>query len=122
MHSAFYVSLSSQLALEKRIATIAENVANAGTIGYRATGVSFDSVLSNRAVAHGRASGARTTYASAGADYISRESGSLVKTDNPFDVGLTGNAWLAIRTPQGVAYTRDGRMKMLETGELQTIL
>ncbi len=115
MQSSFYVSLSSQIALEKRLTTIASNVANASTVGYRATGVSFDAVLS-------KAGGVQTAYASPGADYISRASGGLTKTDSAFDVGLTGDAWLAIRTPQGVAYTRDGRMKMLETGELQTIL
>lgn len=115
MQSAFYVTLSSQVALDKRLTTIAENVANASTIGFRATGVSFDTVLS-------KASGAPTAYASAGTDYISRASGGLVKTDNPFDVAVIGEAWLAIQTPQGVAYTRDGRLRMLETGEVQTLL
>ncbi|WP_442754944.1 flagellar basal-body rod protein FlgF [Methylocystis sp. JAN1] len=115
MQSAFYVTLSSQVALDRRLTTIAENVANASTIGFRATGVSFDTVLS-------RASATPTAYASAGTDYISRTSGGLIKTDNPFDVAVIGDAWLAIQTPQGVAYTRDGRLRMLETGEVQTLL
>jgi flagellar basal-body rod protein FlgF len=114
MQSAFYVSLSSQAALDKRLATIAENVANASSTGYRATGVSFDTVLA-------KASPVSTAYASAGADFISRSSGGLTKTDNPLDVGVIGDAWLAIQTPRGVAYTRDGRLKMLETGEVQTL-
>jgi flagellar basal-body rod protein FlgF len=38
-----------------------------------------------------------------------------------FDVALEGNAWLGIQTPAGVAYTRDGRMRMAPTGELQTL-
>lgn len=115
MQSAFYVTLSSQVALDKRLTTIAENVANASSIGFRATGVSFDTVLSN-------ASATPTAYASAGADYISRASGGLAKTDNPFDVAVIGDAWLAVQTPRGVAYTRDGRLRMLETGEVQTLL
>lgn len=115
MKSSFYVSLSSQIALERRLTTIASNVANASTIGFRATGVSFDTVLS-------KASTTRTAYASAGVDFISQTPGALSKTDNPLDLGVIGDAWLAIRTPSGVAYTRDGRLKMLETGEIQTIL
>lgn len=115
MQSAFYVSLASQVALDKRLTTIAENVANASTTGYRATGVSFDTVLS-------RTSATPTAYASAGPDFISRAAGGLTKTDNPLDVAVIGDAWLAIQTPQGVAYTRDGRMQMLETGEVQTLL
>lgn len=115
MQSAFYVTLSSQVALDKRLTTIAENVANATTVGYRATGVSFETVLS-------KASPTTTAYASAGTDFISRASGGLVKTDNPLDVAVVGDAWFAIQTPQGVAYTRDGRFKMLETGDVQTLL
>ncbi|PPD43201.1 MAG: flagellar biosynthesis protein FlgF [Methylocystis sp.] len=115
MQSAFYVSLSAQVALDRRLTTIAQNVANASTAGYRATGVSFGSVLA-------RASATPTAYVSAGEDFISRASGDLTKTDNPLDVAVVGDAWLAIQTPQGVAYTRDGRMQMLETGEVQTLL
>lgn len=115
MQSSFYVSLSSQIALEKRLTTIAGNVANASSIGFRATGVSFETVLSKRAATP-------TAYATPGMDYISTASGGLNKTDNPLDVAVIGDAWLAIQTPQGVAYTRDGRMRMLETGEVQTLL
>lgn len=112
MQTAFNISLSAQLALDKRLTTIAENVANASTIGYRATGVSFETVMSKTANA---------AYSSTGKDFISQAPGGLTKTDNPLDIAVNGDAWFAIRTPQGVAYTRDGRMKMLETGELQTI-
>jgi flagellar basal-body rod protein FlgF len=115
MQSAFYVTLSSQVALDKRLTTIAENVANASTVGFRATGVSFEAALS-------KTTGGTTAYASAGTDYISRASGGLFKTDNPLDLGVVGDAWFAIQTPQGVAYTRDGRFKMTETGEVQTLL
>jgi flagellar basal-body rod protein FlgF len=114
MLSSYYVTLSSQLALEKRMTTIAMNVANANTVGFRASGVTFETALSN-------VGPATTAYASSGKDYISSAQGAVSKTDNPLDVAVQGDGWLAIRTPSGVAYTRDGRMKMLETGELQTV-
>ncbi len=114
MLSSYYVSLSSQLALDKRMSTIATNVANSSTIGFRASGVSFETTLS-------KVGPTPTAYASAGKDFISTAQGPLTKTDNPFDVAVQGDGWLAIRTPGGVAYTRDGRLKMLETGEIQTI-
>ena len=38
MQDGLYVALSSQIALEKRLNTIADNVANSGTVGFRATG------------------------------------------------------------------------------------
>jgi flagellar basal-body rod protein FlgF len=114
MQSPFYVSLSAQVALDKRLATIANNIANAGTIGYRATGVSFESVMS-------KAGATPAAYASTGKDFISKAAGETIKTDSPFDVAIIGEGWFAIRTANGVAYTRDGRMRMAETGELQTI-
>jgi flagellar basal-body rod protein FlgF len=115
MQSAFYVTLSAQVAIDKRLTSIASNVANAGTVGYRATGVNFESVLS-------KAGATPTAYSSSGKDFISTAQGDLVKTDSPLDVAVAGDGWLAIRTPNGVAYTRDGRLQMSETGELRTTL
>jgi flagellar basal-body rod protein FlgF len=43
------------------------------------------------------------------------------KTDNPLDVAIQGDGWFAFGAPNGTAYTRDGRMKMSENGDLQTL-
>lgn len=110
-----YVALSAQLALERRLDGIARNVANQATAGYRAEGTKFHTVLSRTAEA------APVAYASGARTYISRENGPVVRTENPLDIAVQGDAWLAIETPAGTVYTRDGRMKMLETGELLTL-
>jgi flagellar basal-body rod protein FlgF len=115
MQSSFYVSLSSQIALEKRITAVATNIANSGTIGYRGNGSDFETVLSKTGTTP-------TAYVSLASDYVSRAQGEMTKTGNPLDVAVAGEGWLAIQTPSGTAYTRDGRLKLLETGELQTIL
>ncbi len=62
-----------------------------------------------------------TAYSTAGESFISERSGGLNKTGNPLDVAVQGKGWLAIQTPAGIAYTRDGRMQLLESGELQTL-
>ena len=46
MQSGLYVAISSQMALEKRLTTIADNMANLNTVGFRSTEVKFDEVLS----------------------------------------------------------------------------
>src|SRR5690606_23666772 len=107
--------LSAQIALERRLDGIARNVANQATAGYRAEGMKFDAVLS-RAAGH-----ASVAYASAGDLYVSPEAGPVSRTDHPFDVPAEGDAWLAVQTPAGTVHTRDGRMKMLDTGELMTL-
>jgi flagellar basal-body rod protein FlgF len=114
MQSGLYVSLSGQVALQRRLETIASNVANMNTVGYRADGVTFATELA-------RAGDSQVAFASAGPDFISRENGPLSKTDNPLDVAVQGDGWFAIQTPNGVAYTRDGRMRISETGALQTV-
>jgi flagellar basal-body rod protein FlgF len=114
MDSSMYVALSAQVALERRLDTIAQNVANLATAGYRAEEMKFDTVLSNTGKDP-------TAFVSQGDSYLSRRSGPLDKTDNPLDVAVQGNAWFAISTPGGVAYTRDGRLQMNENGDLTTL-
>jgi flagellar basal-body rod protein FlgF len=113
MQSALYVSLSAQVALENRLTTIAGNVANVGTSGFRADGVKFDTFLS-------RAASDPVAFASAGKTYISREKGALKQTGNDLDVAVDGEGWLAVETSSGIAYTRDGRMRIAADGMLQS--
>ncbi len=115
MQSGLYVSLSGQIALQRRLETIADNVANASTVGFRAEQVKFETVLSQVPLEP-------VAFASTGETYISRSSGEFVRTDNPLDVAIEGNAWLAIDTPAGRVYTRDGRLRINQAGELQTLI
>jgi flagellar basal-body rod protein FlgF len=114
MQNGLYVALSAQVALEQRLETIADNIANMNTVGYRATGVSFESEIA-------KAGDARLSYASSGSDFISRRLGGLIKTDNTLDFAVQGDGWFGIQTPQGPAYTRDGRVKIDESGTLRTL-
>ena len=58
---------------------------------------------------------------SSGADFVSRRLGGLIKTDNPLDFAVQGDGWFGIKTPQGTAYTRDGRAQIDELGMLRTL-
>jgi len=114
MQSALYVSLSAQVAMEKRLATIANNVANMATGGFRADEVKFEELLT-------RAGKDNVSFSSSGQTYISRQAGPLTKTDNPLDVAIQGNGWFAYEGPSGPVYTRDGRFSMNENGNLVTV-
>jgi flagellar basal-body rod protein FlgF len=113
MQDSLYVSLSAHVALEKRLNTIADNVANAGTIGFRATGVRFEDVVSGTGQS-------AVSFSSSGDNYLSTQTGALRETGNPFDFAIQGDAWFAIETPAGTVMTRDGRFTMLDTGDLVT--
>jgi flagellar basal-body rod protein FlgF len=114
MQAGLYVNLSGQIALERRLTALANNVANAGTVGYRSEELKFDTMLSLM-------SKVPTAFSTAGDSFISERAGGMSKTGNPLDVAVQGKGWLAIQTPAGTAYTRDGRMQLLESGELQTL-
>ena len=114
MQSNFYVGMSGQLAIERRLQTVASNVANMNTAGYRADGVTFETVMSNTGETP-------VAFSTEGQTYISRMSGELTKTDNPLDVAVQGDAWFGIKTPAGVAYTHDGRLKIGPGGEITTL-
>ncbi|MCV0428620.1 MAG: flagellar basal-body rod protein FlgF [Roseibium sp.] len=115
MQSALYVALSAQVALSNRLETVARNVANMNTTGYRADEVKFAELIS-------KAGQDKVSFATGGEKYVSRQTGSLNKTDNPLDLAVEGDAWFAIRNANGnLSYTRDGRLKMTQDGALQTL-
>lgn len=109
-----HVGLSGQLAQARRLDTIAHNVANAGTAGFRAEGVSFSAVVS-------RTQPFDTSFAFGGGSHVDPRSGAFTATGNPLDVAIQGPGYLTIGTPEGTAYTRDGRMQMLPSGELVSL-
>jgi flagellar basal-body rod protein FlgF len=114
VQDGLYVALSSQVALEKRLNTIADNVANSSTVGFRATGVRFEDVVSgldDKAV----------SFVSTGDTFLSTASGPLRETGNPFDFAIKGTAWFGMETPAGTVMTRDGRFTLTENGDLVTL-
>lgn len=115
MQSPIYVALSGQVALERRMETLARNVANLSTVGYRADEVKFETILS-------QAGRDTVAFASTGPNYISRQAGALTHTGNPLDLAIEGDGWFAIETGAGPAYTRDGRFTIDEAGQLRTVV
>ena len=114
MSSNLYVALSAQIAADRRLATVANNVANMNTPGFRAEQVRFTELLS-------QTSSDKTSYVSPGETFTSLRSGAITQTGNPLDLAVEGEGWFAVRTSSGVAYTRDGRMRMTPEGALQTM-
>ena len=114
MQSGLYVALSSQMALERRLTTLADNMANINTVGFRSTDVKFDEVMSSTQ----NDINAKVAFVSQGNDYLSTRLGQLDNTGNPLDFAIKGDAWFAIDTPAGQVLTRDGRFTMTETGAL----
>ena len=114
MQTGLYVSLSSQLALERRMATLADNVANSTTVGFRATEVKFNQVVSDQKTAD-------VAFVSEGKEFLSTRSGGITETGGPLDFAIKGDAWFQVETPAGPTLTRDGRFTLTDAGELVTL-
>lgn len=114
MQTGLYVSLSSQLALDRRMTTLADNVANATTVGFRATEIKFNKVISDQKIAD-------VAFVSQGQEFMNTRSGGLTETGGPLDFAIKGDAWFQVETPAGPTLTRDGRFALTEAGELVTL-
>ncbi|MBY0519817.1 MAG: flagellar basal body rod protein FlgF [Sphingomonas sp.] len=96
-------------------AAIANNMANASTIGFRADRVVFDqlSVQGPGLLARQPASEEVTD--------ADRSAGTLTKTGRSLDVAVPGDAWIAVQATDGSeAYTRRGDLSVSNTGVLET--
>lgn len=114
MQTGLYVSLSSQIALDRRMATLADNVANSTTVGFRATEVKFNEVVSNQKTAD-------VAFVTPGDEFIVTRNGGLTETGGQLDFAIKGDAWFQIETPSGPTLTRDGRFTLTDAGELVTL-
>lgn len=114
MQGSLYVALSSQIALERRLTTLADNVANTNTTGFRATEIKFNEVLANTGSND-------VSFVDQGQDFLKTTNGGLSATGNQLDFALRGDAWFMIETPTGQMLTRDGRFTITQAGELVNI-
>lgn len=114
MNNALSIGLSGLLTLERRLETVAHNVANINTVGYRAETVRFGTQVE-------RAGRAALAFAERGGEHISTRAGARIQTGNPLDVAIKGDGYLSMQGPGGPVYARDGRMEMSPEGELRSI-
>lgn len=129
MLRGMYTGASGMMVDQRRLDVIANNLANASTIGYkRDTSIrqSFNDFVvvrlndqdpttsSNNEV--GRlAFGTITAFTA-----TKLTTGNLISTGNPLDVAIDGDGFFAVNTPQGARYTRDGSFRQNADGYLVT--
>ena len=130
-----WVSVSGAIAAQKNVETIANNVANANTPGFKRDQLAFKEQLT--ALTKGtddvdlpskefspedfyRSYGAEDAYVKVDGSYTIHEQGQLTTTDNPLDLALRGNGFFEVLTPSGVRFTRKGTFSIDKNGTLVT--
>jgi flagellar basal-body rod protein FlgF len=121
MENALLVGLSRQMALSHELDIVSNNIANMNTTGYKADNALFAEYLMPGARDEQfSGSDRRISFVNDRASWIDFAQGAIQRTGNPFDVAIDGNAYLAVQTPQGVRYTRNGALSTNATGQLVT--
>ena len=128
MHAALYVSKTGLAAQDKQLTTVANNLANASTVGFKRDTAVFEDLLYQIQRQPGADSTADTQLPTGlqlgtGVRVVATQKqfteGSLQVTDQSLDVAVDGRGFLQILQPSGeIAYTRDGQFHLNREGQL----
>lgn len=141
MWRGLYTAGAGMITESKRTDTLANNLANANTNGFKrdeAISREFEPMLIKRIndginkndVTSFKQFHVGEQYPVVGTlglgsyiDEIATEhtQGAFETTGNPLDVAISGNGYFAIQTENGVRYTRDGNFYKSATGQIQTV-
>jgi len=119
---AYYVAAGSLKARTYQLDVVANNLANAETVGYKGER-SFFSVF-NKAAAEGRGLPLSkhvnhgTIFATKGMDFTQ---GNLRTTGRKLDLAITGDGFFMVKTPTGTMATRDGRFQLGKDGQITAL-
>lgn len=116
MDNASYTALTRQSGLLSEMQSLANNIANANTTGYRAEGVIFAEHVANLG-----ADAPSLSMASAHVRQTTQSQGGLTQTGGNFDLAIEGEGFFMVQTPQGDRLTRAGQFTPNENGDLVTM-
>lgn len=121
MENSLLIGLSRQVALQRELDVVSNNVANLNTTGYKSDNSLFEEFLMPVASANNFApADARLSYVQDRATWHDLSQGSVQQTGNPLDLAISGDAFFVVQTPRGERYTRNGALQINATGELVT--
>ena len=115
MDRLVYTAMTGARHVMEQQATVANNLANATTTGFRAQ---LDSFRAVPVVSEGLPTRAFVTDSTVGSDW---RAGPIETTGRALDIAIRDQGWIAVQLPDGSeAYTRAGSLDTDVTGLLQT--
>ncbi len=114
MSNVIYAALSRQSALKSELSSLANNIANSSTVGFRGDSQIFSEYVN---ATPGQPSISQTRI---GGRAINNSQGDLVRTGGAFAIAIEGEGYFVVQTPQGERLTRAGAFHRSETGALAT--
>ncbi|MGH9903149.1 MAG: flagellar basal-body rod protein FlgG [Pyrinomonadaceae bacterium] len=130
MSRALHTAATGMQAQQQQVDNIANNLANASTVGFKRSRLEFQDMLYQNLRTPGAASNASTVQPvglqiGLGARVISSEriflQGDFQQTQNPLDMVIEGNGFFQVRQASGeLAYTRAGSFHLNAQGQIVT--
>ena len=115
MDKLIYTAASGLKSHMSAQAAIANNMANASTIGFRAERINFDSLMLQGPGFDSRLPSSEEVH-----DF-DRNPGTIMSTGRNLDVAMTGDQFMAVQAGDGSeAYTRRGDLQVSASGVLET--
>lgn len=115
MDSPGYTTLTRLSGLKNEMQSIANNIANVSTTGFRKEGLIFSEYIA--ALEPNEES---LSMAYANVQHTNTAQGPLTPTGGSFDFAIEGQGFFLIETPEGEALTRAGAFTPNDQGELAT--
>lgn len=116
--TSFYTSLNGLKNSQTDLGTIAHNIANAETTGFKKSSVEFADLVANGSAANPRMSqGLGATVAGINQNF---GLGAIEQTGRSLDVAIDGDGFFATRNPESgqILFTRNGNFQIDGTGAL----
>jgi flagellar basal-body rod protein FlgF len=108
-----YIAMTGARALMERQASVANNLANASTTGFRGE---LNALRAVPVLGEGESTRAFVTDSTPGSDYTP---GAMEQTGRSLDIAIQGKGWLAVLGADGFeAYTRDGALQVNASRQL----
>jgi len=130
MDASMWVAKTGLTAQSTRMTTIANNLANVNTVGFKKDRAMFEDLLYQRIVQAGAQADVNSLTPTGlmlgtGTRVVSTEKihrqGNMISTENALDVAIAGDGFFAIQQADGTtAYTRDGSFKLSVDGTMVT--
>ncbi|KKC35666.1 hypothetical protein WH87_15650 [Devosia epidermidihirudinis] len=119
MENAQLISLSRQMALQRQMDVVANNMANINTTGFKGEQLLFEEYI--MPVARDRTFPTMDqplSYVQDWATIHDLGAGAVEQTGNDLDVALNGGGFFAVQTPGGERWTRSGAFQINGAGNL----
>jgi flagellar basal-body rod protein FlgG len=128
MIRALYSAASGMKAQELNLDNIANNLANANTVGYKSRRAQFQDLMYQSVLTPGTSAGQQSVIPTglqlglgthAASNEIIFTEGSFTETDNPLDLTIQGNGFFQVLQPSGqLSYTRAGQFQLDQNGNI----